>query len=244
MAAEHAAVDMDDVARFRRARQQPLDHVAVVAGGHEADVLAVGLVGDRRGQTRGRARAPAAFGRPPSGKRSIASCSRRRGEQEIALVAVGIGGAVERPPARAVVLRDDVMAGRQDVGAEIARRLEQVDELHVLVAGDAGDRRLARDIGARERLDHLLAEAALVIEHVMGHAEALPRRRARRGCPGRRSRRPCDASPRHGRRAASSRRPRHSPRAPAAPRRRWNRRRPTSPRRRACRPAPWAGRGC
>ena len=63
------------------------------------------------------------------------------------------------------------MAGRQDVGAEVLGRLEQVDELHVLVAGDAGHRRLARDIGAGERLDHLLAEPRLVVEHVMRNAE-------------------------------------------------------------------------
>ena len=64
------------------------------------------------------------------------------------------------------------MAGRQEVGAEVPRRLEQVGEFHLLVAGDAGDRRLAADIGARERLDHLLAKALLVVEHVMGNAEA------------------------------------------------------------------------
>ena len=63
------------------------------------------------------------------------------------------------------------MAGREHVGAEVPRRLEQVDEFHVLVAGDAGNRRLARDIGACEGLDHLLAKARLVIEHVMGNAE-------------------------------------------------------------------------
>ena len=63
------------------------------------------------------------------------------------------------------------MAGREQVGAEILRRLEQIDELHVLIAGDAGDRRLAGDIGARERLDHLFAEPRLVIEDVMGNPE-------------------------------------------------------------------------
>ena len=63
------------------------------------------------------------------------------------------------------------MAGRQDVGAEVLRRLEQIDEFHRLVAGDARHRRLARDIGAGERLDHLLAELRLVIEHVMGDCE-------------------------------------------------------------------------
>ncbi len=70
-----------------------------------------------------------------------------------------------------VVARDDVMAGRQKIGAEIARGGEQVGEFHVLVAGDTGDRRLARDIGAGERLDHLLAKALLVVEHVMGNSE-------------------------------------------------------------------------
>ena len=63
------------------------------------------------------------------------------------------------------------MAGRQQVGAEIPRGLEQIGEFHVLVAGDAGNRRLACDIGARERLDHLLAEALLVVEHVVRNAE-------------------------------------------------------------------------
>ena len=41
MPPEHAAVDMDDVARLCRARAQPLDDPGVAAGGHEADVLAV-----------------------------------------------------------------------------------------------------------------------------------------------------------------------------------------------------------
>ena len=63
------------------------------------------------------------------------------------------------------------MAGRENVGAEVLGRLEQVGELHLLIAGDAGNRRFARDIGAREGLDHLLAEPRLVIEHVMGNAE-------------------------------------------------------------------------
>src|SRR5690606_30732817 len=44
--AKHAAVDMDDVAGFRGARLQPLDHIGVPAVRHKADVLAVVLVGD------------------------------------------------------------------------------------------------------------------------------------------------------------------------------------------------------
>ena len=63
------------------------------------------------------------------------------------------------------------MPGRQHIGAKLPGRIEEVGEFDVLVAGDAGDRRLARDIAARERLDHLFAKPRLVIEHVMGNAE-------------------------------------------------------------------------
>ena len=63
------------------------------------------------------------------------------------------------------------MSGRQQVGAEVVGCVEQIDEFQVLVAGDARDGRLAGDIGLGERLDHLLAKAVLVIEHIMGNAE-------------------------------------------------------------------------
>ena len=102
----------------------------------------------------------------------------RRGEQKIALVALGIGGAIKRAPARRVLARDDIVAGRQRVGAQIPGGFEQIGEFDVLVAGDAGDRRLAGDIGARERLDHPLAKPRLIVEHIMGNAE--PRRHVAR----------------------------------------------------------------
>ncbi len=63
------------------------------------------------------------------------------------------------------------MPCRQHVGAEILGRLEEIRELDLLVAGDAGDRRLAGNVALGEWLDHLFAEALLVIEHVMGNAE-------------------------------------------------------------------------
>ena len=65
------------------------------------------------------------------------------------------------------------MAGRQRVGAEVARGLEQVGELDRLVAGDAGHRRLAGEVAVGEAVDHRLAEAALVVEHVVRNAERL-----------------------------------------------------------------------
>ena len=135
------------------------------------------------------------------------------GEQEIALVAIRVGGPVERPSPALVVAADDIVAGRQQVGAEVVRGGEQIGEFHVLVAGDAWHRGLAGDVGAGERLDHLLSKALLVIEHIMGNRRAARRRPVHRGCPARRNRRPCDASLRRGRRAASSRRRRRSLRA-------------------------------
>ena len=63
------------------------------------------------------------------------------------------------------------MAGGHGGGAEIAGGGEEVGELDGLVAGDAGDRRLAPRVALGERLDHRLAEARLVVEHVMRDAE-------------------------------------------------------------------------
>ena len=46
MAAEHAAVQMNDIARQRRVRLQLVDDIGIFALRHETDVLAVGLFGD------------------------------------------------------------------------------------------------------------------------------------------------------------------------------------------------------
>jgi hypothetical protein len=54
-----------------------------------------------------------------------------------------------------------------------SRGLEQVAELDALIAAHAGDRGFAGEIGIGEILHHRLAEAALVIEHVMGDADAI-----------------------------------------------------------------------
>ena len=63
------------------------------------------------------------------------------------------------------------MAGRQEIGAEIIGRVEQIGEFQVLIAGDARDRSLARDVSSGEWLDHLLEKALLVVEHIMGDVE-------------------------------------------------------------------------
>ena len=65
------------------------------------------------------------------------------------------------------------MAGRQRLGAEVARGLEKVAELHRPVAGDTGHRRLAARIGVGECIHHIGAEAAFIVEHVVRDAETI-----------------------------------------------------------------------
>ena len=93
-----------------------------------------------------------------------------RGEQEIALVALGIDGAVELGAAGPVAPLD-VMAGREHVRAELARRLQEIAELDLLVAGDARHGRLAGRVAVGELAHDGGGEACLVIEHVVGDAE-------------------------------------------------------------------------
>ena len=70
-----------------------------------------------------------------------------------------------------VLAADDIMARRQQIGAEVVCGGVQIGEFHVLVAGHARDRGFAGDVGSGEGLDHLLTKALLVIEHIMRNAE-------------------------------------------------------------------------
>ena len=50
MTADDAAFEIDDIAGLYGVRPQPADDVGIAPGGHEADVLAVLLVGDRQSE--------------------------------------------------------------------------------------------------------------------------------------------------------------------------------------------------
>src|SRR5262249_5772288 len=172
VAAEDAAVEIDDIARLRGARPQPFDHFGVAAGRHEADVLAVVLVGDRKPKT---PRKLARFHLAALAEREAENIElvARGGEEEIALVAFGIARTVERATSVGQAARRDVMAGGENLCAEFARRGEEIAEFDRLVALHARHRRLARDVARREAVDHHFLEAALVVEHVMRDADAL-----------------------------------------------------------------------
>ena len=169
MLAEHAAVEVDDLAGRRRLRAQPLDQPGIIAVGDEADVLAVGLGRDRQAGL-GRDPAHLVLGQVAERKAQEIELLARRPVEEIALVAARIGAPVELGPPSP----DDsphIMAGGEAIGAELAREGDEVGELHPLVAQRARDRRSATRIFVGEAVDHARAEAAFVVEHIMGDAE-------------------------------------------------------------------------
>ena len=169
VAAQHIAIEIDDVARRGSAGLQPLDHVGVAAGRHEADVLAVVLVGDRQAEAP-RVLARLGLGHLAERKAQVIELLMRGAEQEVALIALLFAGAVERT-AGGRCARGDVMAGRQNLRAKLAGGAEQVLELDRHVAVDAGHRRLAQDVALGEAVDHRLLESAFVVEDVMRNAD-------------------------------------------------------------------------
>ena len=166
------AVQIDDVAAFRRAGLQALDDVRVMSLRHEADVLAVVLVGD--GQLEfARQLARLCLCQLAERKAEQFKLLAGRAEQEIALVAILVARAEEPTAAAGQDARRDVVTRRQNLRTEFARGVQEIVKFDRHVAVDAGDRRLAFDIALRETVDHRFLEAALVIEHVMRDADAV-----------------------------------------------------------------------
>ena len=136
MLPEHAAVEVDDVAGGRGLGPQLLDQAGIVAVGDEADVLAVGLGGDAEARVLGEP-PDLALGQVAEREAQIIELLARGAVEEIALVAIRVGGAcnsarpsLDDPP--------HIMAGREAVGAKLAREGDQIGELHPLVAQAQG----------------------------------------------------------------------------------------------------------
>src|SRR6185437_15242063 len=88
--------------------------------------------------------------------------------QKIALVLGAIGAAQEL-----ALVHARVVARRDPVALERIRLAEQVAELGERVAAHAGNGRATRRVFAHEVLDHVAAERALEVEHVVRDADAL-----------------------------------------------------------------------
>src|SRR5579864_3238209 len=66
----------------------------------------------------------------------------------------------------------DIVSRRQRGRAKLVRGLHQIGELYPLIATHAGDRRFTPRVGLREVGHHALLEALLIVENVVGDAEA------------------------------------------------------------------------
>src|SRR4029077_11932374 len=171
MTTKHPAIGMDDIAGLRRTRAQPLDDLRVAASRHEADVLAIRFL--RRHQPKfARDISRLLFGQIAKREAQEVELLEWRGEQEIALVALLVLGAVE---IEAVSPRSapDIMSGRERSRAEILCGLQHIGELDLLVAGNARHRGLALEIAVGKRAHHLVGEALFVVQHVMRDVQRL-----------------------------------------------------------------------
>ena len=169
MAAQHRAGEIDNIAGLARFRAQALDNTGVIAVRHEADVLAVGLVGGDQ-FIAARQIAHLILRQIAQRKAQKIHLFAGRGEQEIALVAGRIGGAMQLRT-RAAIDAANVVPGRQHIGVDLARGRHQIAELHSLVTRHARDRRFPANIGIGEAVDDVGAEPGLIVEHVMGNVQ-------------------------------------------------------------------------
>ena len=156
---------MDNLARRGTCGADAAHDRGVIAIGHKADVLAVGLGGHAEALCLGD---PADFGlgHPAQRKAQIIELRFGGGKQEIALVAGGIESAVKFWAACAHFAAN-IMSGCQAIGPKLLRHGEQIGKLRPHIAADAGDRSAPGQIIIGEALDHLGAEGIGVIEHIM-----------------------------------------------------------------------------
>ena len=112
---------IDDVAGLAGLGPQPGHQRGVGALRHKADVLAVGLLGDRQREI-ARQRAGLVLGEAPERKAQEIELGAARAIEEIALVARVVAGAMQLRPLRPRHA-PGVMAGRERAGAKLARGL-------------------------------------------------------------------------------------------------------------------------
>ena len=117
------------------------DERGVVAVGDEADLLAVRLVRHLQPEPPRLRRAPRGLVSDADRKHAARELILRQREQEVRLVLVAVGAALQQPAAVGALLDARVVAGGHVLGAEAARAIEQRRELQVAVAVRAGERR-------------------------------------------------------------------------------------------------------
>src|SRR5262245_26342591 len=93
-------------------------------------------------------------------------------KQEVSLVLGRIGGATQQPAiAICIELAPGVVAGGQEIGADLPRGNQQLIKLQMVVAKAARDRSPAGEILLDKRTYHITLKALLMIDHVIGNAQ-------------------------------------------------------------------------
>ena len=150
-----------------------IDERRVVAVGDEADLLAIGLGGHRQSQL---ARQLAHLRLGVAAERKIRSRQLLllQAEEKIGLILRTVRATAHLIAAGCIVEADArVMASGDARCAHALGQIEELIELDEVVAERAGDGRAARQIIVDKRLDDLLFEARLEVDHVIGDAQML-----------------------------------------------------------------------
>ena len=179
--AHNLAVLGDDVARPVRLDSRVLFHkVGVGSALHEADLLRLRLLGSRQ-SPEPRNLANLRLGQIAQREDGLRELVLGHPEEKIRLILVPIPAAQQEPSAqRLVILYARVVTGCDTVGSNAGCLFDQVMELHVVVAEDAGARRLAVEIGLHERANDGIFKVLLQIQDVVrnsdlrGHTPGVP----------------------------------------------------------------------
>ena len=142
----------------------------VVLARHEADLLAVLLVGNLEAELAGDA-ADLLLGQGSEREEGAGKLNSAQAEEEVGLVLLGIKALAQDGRALRRVLHDRIMAGRDISGSERGRLVPEIAELQLLVAHHAGVRGPARLVLLGEVIDHESLEGYGLVDHIMGDSQ-------------------------------------------------------------------------
>ena len=160
------AVPIEERSRLRHPARSLAQGIAVVAAGHEADLLALGLVRRDEPQRTGD-HAYLRLGEVAQRKSGVVQLVLPKAVQEVRLILVPVLGSPELRPAVRADCPTCVMPGRNSVAlVQQPSSTQQRPELHVRVAVHARRRRRSVEIGVEERLEDAGIELALQVHDI------------------------------------------------------------------------------
>ncbi len=175
--ADHGSVGVDQRPRRGSPVGAPLQVLAVVAIPHEADLLALGLVGGGQSMSTCH-RASLGLGQLAEGKPCVGQLSLPQAVQEIGLVLVGVTAgneSVAMAIASIGIMTDldarVVTGGHSLTAVEVTGTAQQGSELDRGVAVNARAGRASVEVRCEERLQHASGELALQVQDVERDAQ-------------------------------------------------------------------------